>query len=132
MLEDRNHQVTLVTDGEQCIATFEKEFHAMQKTGVSKEDHTPYDILVLDFRMPKKDGVDVAKHVLSICPIQKIIFATAYTMESLGAIMKEIGMGVEVLQKPFDLDAFVEMVEDLGQRPIVAKKRANSKSNTHA
>jgi hypothetical protein len=52
---------------------------------------------------------------MSLCPKQKIIFATAYTLDALDGMTKKLKLGVDVFQKPFDLDAFAAMVEDLGQ-----------------
>jgi hypothetical protein len=68
----------------------------------------------LAFKFRKTD-VDVAKHIMSLCPKQKIIFATAYTLDALDGMTKKLKLGVDVFQKPFDLDAFAAMVEDLGQ-----------------
>jgi CheY-like chemotaxis protein len=122
ILESRNHRVILVRDGEQCILAYEKAHRAMQSEFPSTEDRTPFDLVVLDFRMPKKDGVDVAKHILTVCPRQRIIFATAYTLDALDGLIKKIQKSVEVLQKPFDLDAFVDMIEDVGPKALAGQK----------
>jgi CheY-like chemotaxis protein len=42
------------------------------------------DAVDLDHKMPKKDGMDVAKEILAVNPYQRIIFASAHTMEFLG------------------------------------------------
>jgi|GEM_PF-5141815 len=34
----------------------------------------------------------------------------------------KVQLGIEVLQKLFDLDAFVAMVEDFGSRPLAKQK----------
>ncbi|MGI0048149.1 MAG: response regulator [Nitrososphaera sp.] len=121
ILESRNHQVILARDGEQCVLAYEKVHRAMHSEFPSTEDRTPFDLVVLDFRMPKKDGVDVAKHILTICPRQRIIFATAYTLDALDGLMKKIQRSVEVLQKPFDLDAFADMIEDVGPKHVAGQ-----------
>jgi two-component system, cell cycle response regulator CpdR len=128
MLESRNHEVTLTRDGEECILAFEKAFHTMRSEHSSTLDNDPFDVVVLDSRMPKKDGVDVAKHILAVCSKQKIIFATAHTIDTLDALRKKINLGIEVLQKPFDLDVFVDMVEDIGQKRSGEQKSADSVS----
>ena len=122
ILDSRHHQVILARDGEQCILAYEKALRAMQSEYPSTEDRTPFEIVVLDFRMPKKDGVDVAKHILAVCPRQRIIFATAHTLDALDGLMKKIQTSIEVIQKPFDLDAFVEMIEDIGPKPLAGQK----------
>lgn len=123
MLESRSHEVTLTHDGAECLSAFDRAFHTI-KSNSSVENNAPFDVVVLDSRMPKKGGVDVAKHILTMCPTQKIIFATAYTMDTLDGLRKKINLGIEVLQKPFDLDAFVDMVEDFGQKTSIAQNSA--------
>ena len=125
MLESRNHEVTLTQDGAQCLLIFKKAFHEVRSRSSDDNDSAPFDIVVLDERMPNIGGVDVAKQILAICPKQKIIFATAHTMDTLDGIREKINLGIEVLQKPFDLDAFVEMIEDFGQRKSVAHQEAS-------
>jgi CheY-like chemotaxis protein len=123
ILESRHHEVIIANNGEDCISLFDKAFHALHPRNSSVEESSPFDLVVLDFRMPKKNGIDVAKHILSTCPQQKMIFATAYTLDVLEGLMKKIQMGIEVLQKPFDLDAFADMVEDFGQRSLVSQNK---------
>ncbi len=43
----------------------------------------PYDAVVLDYRMPKKDGLGAAKEILALNPSERIIFASAYVDETL-------------------------------------------------
>ncbi len=115
ILESRNHEVVLARDGKECISAFDKAYQRLRSELSSKYGKNPFDLVVLDFRMPGKNGVDVAKHIMSLCPKQKIIFATAYTLDALDGMAKKLKLGVDVFQKPFDLDAFAAMVEDLGQ-----------------
>jgi CheY-like chemotaxis protein len=54
----------------------------------SRSRHLPFDAVVLDYRMPKKDGLEVAKEILKMYPEQRIIFASAYIKESLEGAIK--------------------------------------------
>ena len=72
----------------------------------------PFDVVVLDYKMPSKDGMEVAKEILQINPHQRIIFASAYVIETLKDSVKELNKVVELLQKPFTMEAFVSTVED--------------------
>ena len=69
-------------------------------------------MIVLDYRMPKKDGMEVAKEILSINPNQRIIFASAYVKDTLVDSVKELKQAVELMQKPFKVQALVDTIED--------------------
>lgn len=58
------------------------------------------------------DGLDAAKRILQLCPSQRIMFASAYTAQTLMEAVKNLHKVVELLQKPFDLEYFVDAVED--------------------
>jgi response regulator RpfG family c-di-GMP phosphodiesterase len=63
--------------------------------------------------MPKKDGLETAREIVTLCPKQRIIFASAYTRETLMESTKELHQIVELIQKPFDLSYLIEVVEDI-------------------
>jgi CheY-like chemotaxis protein len=82
---------------------------------------SPYDAIVLDYRMPKKDGLQVAKEILASNPSQRIIFASAYVKETLRESVKELREVVELMEKPFLPEALVDMVEDTEAYPELKK-----------
>lgn len=73
---------------------------------------TPFDVVVLDYKMPRKDGMEVAKEILTLNPDQRIIFASAYVKETLENSVKELKRVVELLQKPFEIQALIDTIED--------------------
>jgi CheY-like chemotaxis protein len=142
-LEDRNHQVLIAEDGENCLKLYAAEARnglgvqkptldsINAKRDVNKKNewnhdsvspsynyddaqsrHPPFDAVVLDYRMPKKDGLEVAKEILKLYPKQRIIFASAYIKESLEDCVKELDQIVELMQKPFEPDVLVDAIED--------------------
>jgi CheY-like chemotaxis protein len=68
--------------------------------------------VILDYKIPKRDGLQVAKEVLAVNPHQRIIFASAYTRETLMDSVKELKQVVEVLQKPFSLLTLLDTIKD--------------------
>jgi CheY-like chemotaxis protein len=52
--------------------------------GSTSSTKSPFDVVELDYKMPGKDGMEVAKEILTINPDQRIIFASAYFKETLG------------------------------------------------
>ena len=71
-----------------------------------------YDVVILDYKMPGMNGMDVAKEILAVNPHQRIIFASAYVKETLLESVKQLKQIVELMQKPFTLSQLVDTVED--------------------
>jgi CheY-like chemotaxis protein len=92
----------------------------------------PYDAVVLDYRMPKKDGLQVAKEILAANPSQRIIFASAYVKETLRESVKELRQVVELMQKPFLPEALVDVVEDSDAYPELKKLFVNVRKMTES
>jgi CheY-like chemotaxis protein len=99
---------------------------------LSPQQPPPYDAVVLDYRMPKKDGLQVAKEILELTPSQRIIFASAYVKETLKESVKELKQVVELMQKPFLPEALVDVVEDTEAYPELKKLFANVRNMTES
>jgi DNA-binding NtrC family response regulator len=116
VLEERGHHVIITDNGEDCLKAYINSLDKQSKGDVEKSvAHTikpPFDVVILDYRMPKKDGLETAKAILEACPSQRIMFASAYTVQTLTEAVKSLHKIVELLQKPFDLEYFVDAVED--------------------
>jgi two-component system chemotaxis response regulator CheY len=68
------------------------------------------DFILMDYRMPEKEGIEVMKELLEIQPELKVIFVSAdESVEknalSAGAIM--------FIKKPFNLQTFYKHIEQL-------------------
>ena len=124
-LESRNHDVNIANDGISCLKIYREELANRRRTssdsstkynnnahGSAPLPTSPYDVVVLDYKMPGKDGMEVAKEILTINPDQRIIFASAYVKETLENSVKELKRVVELLQKPFEIRAFIDTIED--------------------
>ncbi len=121
-LEARKHEVCITYDGEECLRSYADAFSMAMSTHPEPKRH-PYDIVIIDYKIPKIDGVRVAIEILSLNPRQKILFATGY-MPELMANFQEInrlGRYVKILSKPFDQSLLVDEVED---RVLHAQLRA--------
>jgi CheY-like chemotaxis protein len=73
---------------------------------------SPFEVAILDYRMPKRDGLQVAKEILKINPEQRIIFASAYVIETLEESVKQLKRAVEMIQKPFSISELIDIVEN--------------------
>jgi DNA-binding NtrC family response regulator len=129
-LNSRNHEIVSALDGEDCMRIFNDHFNELRKQNSAKTGShyttsmtAPFDLVILDYRMPKKNGLEVAERILSIAPEQRIIIASAYTHEL--KTPSNIQQSLELLQKPFGLDVLFSTVERVpegvtrryGQRP---------------
>ena len=105
-LEARGHSVITCKDGQQCVKVYAAE-HEHQSNEVG-----PFDAVVLDYQMPQKNGIDVAKEILAMNPHQRIIFASGYIQETFLDSIKQLKQITEIMQKPFSLQAMVDTIED--------------------
>ncbi len=134
VLKERGHEITVAEDGEQCLQIYGDQLKKIKLATVNAHEHNkknddddddtsnsilsssslplPFDAVVLDYRMPRKDGMEVAKEILELNPNQRIIFASAYVKETLEDSVKQLKKVVELLQKPFDPDILVDTIED--------------------
>jgi len=105
-LEKRGHTVTVARDGEACMKEYEISLEKLEPGPKSS-----FDVVILDIRMPKKDGVAVGKEIIDLNPSQRILFSSAYVKENLVDSIKDFQI-VGVLQKPFKLSVLTTAVED--------------------
>ena len=82
-------------DGDEAIEVYERM------------DNKP-DVIIMDHRMPNKDGVDTTLHIKSMDSDAKIIFASADS--SVRARAMEAG-ALEFLCKPFQIKELVESLK---------------------
>ncbi len=127
-LESRNHEVILTANGEECLQKYASSQHRRKsselETEKKREDppqnkESPkgrlnfhFDVVILDYKMPKKDGLQVAKEIFELNPNQRIIFASGYVQDTLIDSVKYLKRVVELMQKPFGLQQLIDTVED--------------------
>lgn len=102
LLESCGHEVITTKDGEECMDVY--------KAGLDDRGNSSFDLLILDYRMPKKTGLEVANEVLAICSSQKLLMATAYAgqLEAVDNLKK-----MQVIRKPFEIDQLIAAVNKL-------------------
>ena len=101
-LEEEGYKVTATSNGEQCLQVYTRNPEA-------------YDLVILDYRMPVKDGGTVLQEVLRTNPNQKVLIASAYSSNWLQRLNFDAN-NVKVLQKPFELQVLLAGVKALGTR----------------
>jgi len=105
IFRSRGHQVVITSNGKECVSMFRGEI-------ISDDDPVfPFDVVILDYAMPLKSGVEVAKEILELNPNQRIIFISAYPNKMLSEY-KDAEKAIEFLSKPFTLTALLNIVEN--------------------
>jgi CheY-like chemotaxis protein len=81
-LEERKHHPVITDNGEDCLKVYPEQLHDLSlKTNGSNLFHQPFDAVILDYNMPRINGMEVAKGILVVTPHQRIIFASAYVRD---------------------------------------------------
>jgi CheY-like chemotaxis protein len=111
-LEERGHQVTITNNGQCCLEIYHKELQNITLNTNPSYDVQPFDVVILDYKMPKINGMELAKEIVAINPHQRIIFAYAYVKETLMDSIQQLNHIVELLEKPFSIDALLDTIEN--------------------
>ena len=113
-LKDRNHHPTLTDNGEDCLTIYRHELKKFvsRMGSIDNNKLQVFDMVILDYRMPGTNGIEVAKEIIKINPKQRIIIASSYPRETLFYSMKELGQLVELVQKPFNIYTLIDAIEN--------------------
>ena len=95
----------LAIEGHEIVA---KAYNGEEAIDTFKKFQDKPDIVLMDYRMPLKNGLETTKEILSIDSESKIIFISAdYTVRKKAF---EAG-AIDFLEKPFDLSTLYTMIE---------------------
>ncbi len=76
-----------------------------------EKSNTYYDLIISDINMPNMNGIDMAKEILKINNMQKIIMITAYNSENLQEL-SEIGI-TNYIHKPVKMSILMNVMEKI-------------------
>lgn len=117
-LEKAGYEVIVTDNGEDCAKVYLDEFQnfmdikGKDPARMSTHLNQPFEAVILDYRMPGMNGMEVAKEILALNPHQRVIFASAYIQETVKDSVKELKQVVELLQKPFSYHVLIDTVSD--------------------
>ena len=111
VLESEGHEVHMAEDGGECMEIYKNVLDESTEIG------TPaFDLIILDHRMPKKTGLEVANQVLGICPAQEILMITAYGGE---LDLTDNLNKMKIIRKPFEIDELISFLRNLAGKAII-------------
>ncbi|HUL41754.1 MAG TPA: LytTR family DNA-binding domain-containing protein [Burkholderiales bacterium] len=82
------------------------------REAVELMSRVPADLLLLDIRMPEMDGIEVARHLLSLPQMPAVIFTTAYDLYAIQAF--EVN-AVDYLLKPVRSERLLAALQKASQ-----------------
>ena len=97
--------------GEQCLKTYSEQLTIVRDSPAHGHE-SPYDSVILDYKLPDIDGLQVAKEILTLNLHQRIIIVSAYASEILSKASGGSNLPLEVLEKPISNQVLIDTVED--------------------
>ena len=101
LFEDKGYDVVTARDGQECLDAYNK---ASMKGG--------FDLVILDHRMPKKNGLEVAMEIAAMNPSQKFLMITAFA----GVVeLAYKPANMKIMPKPFEADELLSVINELSK-----------------
>ena len=91
-----NYELAFAEDGEQALEQF--------RSG------PPFDLILLDIKMPKKDGLEVLTEVMAVKSPPRVLMLTAYQSLELAQRATKSG-ALDYVTKPFERAALLKAVD---------------------
>ena len=92
-------------DGGECLQTYRSVLDKVTEIG-----SPAFDLVILDHRMPKKTGLEVANEILAMCPSQGLLMITTFGGE---LDLRNKPQKMKIISKPLDFDEFILIVRKL-------------------
>lgn len=92
---EQDYDLAFASDGEEALRQFRAQ---------------PADLVLLDLKMPKKDGMEVLQELMAKQPPPRIVMLTAYQSVELAQRATQHG-AVDYVPKPFTRDQLRQAVE---------------------
>jgi DNA-binding response OmpR family regulator len=111
MLEEFFYTVAAVPDGEEALSAYIQ---------YQKDHNKNFDIVLIDIRMPKLDGVSLSKEIKEINPLQNIIALSAYTDPE--DLIELINLGVKkFISKPIQYEEISKVFMEIAMERSLQK-----------
>ena len=100
---DDEHPIRTLIQGQLEQEGYDAEIADDGDVAIAKLDAAPYDVVLLDIRMPRVGGIDVLRHIRDRGMKARVIMLTA--VDDLTIAMESVRLGAsDYLTKPFDTE----------------------------
>ena len=82
----------------------------------------PYDVILLDIRMPGMNGIEVLAEIKKVNPDLEVIILTGHASVDAAADIMRLG-GYDYLLKPCSVDELMDKVDSAHERKLAREKR---------
>jgi DNA-binding NtrC family response regulator len=91
------------------------------REALGKLEGDPFDVVLLDYKMPELDGLQTLKEIRRLYPDLPVVMMTAYgTVETAVACMKQGAL--DYLTKPIDLDELLLILQKVIERSTLIQE----------
>ncbi|MDQ4072778.1 MAG: response regulator [Thermoproteota archaeon] len=120
-LEENRHQFVIAKSAEDGLLEYKNSLQKQKMASSSNCRISNFDLVVLDYDIPLKkgsftsgqNGLFVAQEILGINPDQRLMFASAWPQKIFTEYVRTLNRVIEILQKPFEKDEFIELAENV-------------------
>jgi CheY-like chemotaxis protein len=86
------------------------EVRANSQAGLEEGLRADYDLVLVDIRMPGKNGAEITEELLKAKPATRVLLITAYPNDPL--VARALGAGAHaLLKKPFEIAKVLDFLE---------------------
>jgi len=87
----------------------------------------PYDVILLDVRMPGMNGIEVLAEIKKINPALEVIILTGHASVDAAVDIMKLG-GYDYLLKPCSVDELMDKIDGAHERKLAREKRKEKAS----
>lgn len=112
-LKSHGHEVRITGDGRECLEMYKESLRKL-----SDDETHPFNVVILDYKLPDLDGFKVAEAILKSRPMQRIIIVSAHVDAIPTEKVDDMHGFIDIIAKPFGPADLVELIEN----PLLQKR----------